>query len=245
MEFLERKLLMTTTNNFPVGSTVAYEEFVKYSQSIDVTLKDLTKPNRVYCDIDGVVKPYVFSQAQMDNFDGQGEVRLFWKDWRYPTSEDNFEVIENHFYYDKDVVAKLREWSERDDVDFIWLTAWRENAVFGLDNLLGIKSSGFLPWEHHPADDKHHFKGHALQKHQQESPSKFVWLDDFANERQHKDIPYFTRGEYTWDEDDLSADPTFEVEEILIDPDRYLAITTNPVIGLSLKEARLVDAFLE
>lgn len=213
--------------------------FAKYSEKHAVTPDKLTKPIRIYCDIDGVVKP--FFDPTSENADSKAIVSLFNRD----EETGDLWVEEGPFYYKKAVVDKLSEWSKRDDVDFIWLTAWRENAPFALDEKLDIHSVGFLPWNFQKSDTWHKNKGIALLQNQRESPSKFIWLDDFANKREFAEVPYFTVGFMGQPEADNEADPVFYADEILIDPDHYLSITTHSWDGLTQPELDLIDSWLE
>jgi hypothetical protein len=204
-----------------------------------VTSEKLTKPIRIYCDIDGVVKP--FSIPDDANVDASTMVKYFFQD---PTLGDMW-VEEMEFRYRQTVVDKLAEWSHRDDVDFIWLTAWRESAPYALDEEFGIQSVGYLPWVHRFSDREHRMKGAALLENQAASPSQFVWLDDFANKQDFAGVPYFTHGFLTQPDGDDEAAPVFVEEETLIDPERYLSITTDSWVGLRDADLATIKSWLD
>jgi len=215
------------------------EEYRAHVDTSAATLEKLTKPIRVYCDIDGVVKP--FDVPGDTNVDASATVKYFFQD---PTMRDMW-VEEMTFQYRNAVVEKLREWSHRDDVDFIWLTAWRESAPFALDEQLGIRSVGYLPWVHRFSDGEHRMKGAAVLENQQASPSQFVWLDDFANKQDFAGVPYFTHGFLTQPDGDDEAEPVFVEEETLIDPERYLSITTDSWVGLTDENLVTIQSWLD
>jgi hypothetical protein len=191
-----------------------------------------TKPFRVYCDVDGVVMPFITSQESIDQLDGSGDITVF----NY--TGYGFEKVNDRFYFKKKTAEFLSELSHRDDVDFVWLTAWRENAPYALDALLGVESVGYLDWKIKRSDFSHRGKGEAILEDQKESPSKFIWLDDFANRRESAmdhtpNLPFFTKEELDWPEDDedWNADPVITLTHG-IHPAQYLAITTDSYVGL-------------
>lgn len=226
----------------PQFGATSWELFGKITKKLAVTPSRYKKPIRIYCDIDGVVKPIRWDDNPGDNEDLKYvQVPMF----RSEFYTNNLHHEPHDFGYNPAVVAKLSEWSKRDDVDFVWLTAWRENAPYALDDILDIDSIGFLRWNYRDNDTTHFEKGVALAADQKKNPSKFLWFDDFANKRDYEDVPYFTRGFLTQPDGDNEAEPVFETEEVIIAPERYMAITTSPKDGLSLAETQLVDAWLD
>ena len=248
-----------------VGSYTG-EEFWALHQKLVTGPDKYTKPIRVYCDVDGVIMPFINEQEDIDRLDGDATIKV--------TTHHGFtnglvNVVEGRFLYSKAVAAKLSEWSHREDVDFIWLTAWRFNAPYALDELLNIKSSGFMEWNNSPSDYNQVFKRIAIEDEQKISPSKFIWLDDLANKTRDyaggsyavdsEPIPVFTRGEYNYEYDESFVEEldengyrineqevtvTFVPKGEYIDPERYLSLTTDSYVGLSEKEISQVDAWL-
>jgi hypothetical protein len=122
-----------------------------------------TKPFRVYCDVDGVVMPFITSQESIDQLDGSGDITVF----NY--TGYGFEKVNDRFYFKKKTAEFLSELSHRDDVDFVWLTAWRENAPYALDALLGVESVGYLDWKIKRSDFSHRGKGEAILEDQKKA----------------------------------------------------------------------------
>jgi hypothetical protein len=240
-----------------VGS-ITHEEYKELDDKLKAGPHKYTKRIRMYVDVDGVVMPFIYSQEDLDKLDGQDTINVLNTNKWY--GSDDTDIISGRFVYNKFVAAKLSEWSHRDDVDFIWLTSWRINAPYALDEHLNIKSVGYLPWDKKMSDYNHAFKRVAIAEEQAEFPSKFIWLDDFANKRREDSrIPVFTEGYYDsrWVEDldseidDFTGEHGGHFEELglviekeIIDPEQYLSITTKDTVGLSEKDISAIDDWL-
>lgn len=105
----------------------------------------------------------------------------------------------------------------------------RENALI-LDQNFGFESVGYLPWQKRMGDYNQVFKKVALQRDQELSPSKFIWLDDMANiPDSHQKL--FSSG--------LAKLPGIDRDE------RYLSICTTREVGVSEKELDQVCEWIE
>lgn len=247
-----------------VGS-LTEEEYWDLRNNLVTGPEKYTKPIRIYCDVDGVVMPFINDQEDLDRLDGDATIQITtWQGF----GSDTINITESRFLYHKAVAAKLSEWSHRDDVDFIWLTAWRFNAPYSLDKLLNIKSSGFMEWDEKRSDYNQAFKRFAIEEEQKVSPSKFIWLDDIANKTRYYEngcpdeelaVPVFTHGSYNYEYDkhfvaeldkkgqqinEQEVTMTFIPKNVRIDPKQYLSLTTDSYVGLSEKEISQVDAWL-
>jgi len=225
----------------PDGLTT-WEEYLTFAETMEVTAAKYTKPIRIYCDVDGVVMPVIKTFEELDRLDGSNEITIYdIKRGYYTYYPDAPPVMTGLFVYNKFVAEKLAEWSKRDDVDFVWLTAWKHNAPYAIDEALGIKSVGFLQWQVNGSDLYPHIgKGWSISDDQKASPSKFVWIDDFANVSTYlgDDVPYFSRIKRNRE--------TFEKSIVHeIDPSSYLNLTTNGSLGLTEKEINQVDMWLQ
>lgn len=239
-----------------VVGTLTEKEYSALNHEFAVTPEKYTKPIRMYVDVDGVVAPFVYSEEDYDMLDGRNTLQV--------VDIKNFfveplNIVERSFVYRKKVVQKLSEWSHRDDIDFVWLTSWRFNAPYALDKIMNIKSVGYLPWERHKSDYIQSFKRIAIEGEQKLSPSKFVWLDDFANEQRYPEIPVFTEGYYEYEEvpdpngkwDDFLGKIETTIEEVafieekeIIQPDQYLSLTTKSYLGLTDSHISMIDVWL-
>lgn len=226
--------------------TITSEEYMKLNAHFSTKPSSYTKPIRLYLDVDGVIKPSVRSKEELDARFPQA-VEL---DVLPPYSWlDPLPLKRGLFYWDKEAIARLAALSHSPHVDIVWLTDWRVSAPHALDELLGIKSVGFLDWERKFSDYNQSFKRVAIQDEQKESPSKFVWVDDRAN------MPYggashpFAQenDDFDWDYDDEGnvvggiADAYYDV----IPAAQYLNIVTNPVTGLTLDDMSNIEKWVE
>jgi hypothetical protein len=241
-----------------VTGSITSEEYQELLEKYTAGPDKYTKPIRIYVDVDGVIMPFINSQEDLDALDGRDTITI--TNGHSIFYGDAVELDTGLFVYNKFVAEKLSEWSHRDDVDFIWLTSWRVNAPYALDAILNINSVGYLPWDRRRSDYNHAFKRVAIENEQKVSPSKFIWLDDFANKQMYKDIPVFTRGYYeghfertpngefneftgSWEQDYIQGD--FIVEKEFIAPEQYLSITTDSYVGLSQENIAVIDAWLD
>jgi len=239
-----------------IVGAMPYDDYTNLIERFSTNPEKYTKPIRIYCDVDGVVMPIIRTWEQYEAMDGKDTINFLRRPNFYHAASD---IETGLFVYNKFVAEKLSEWSHRDDVDFIWLTAWRHNAVYSLDKILNVKSVGFLPWEERRSDYQHWYKRYAIEEEQKISPSKFVWLDDFANKRRYEDIPVFTDGHYSrvevevenpvWDDFTGSyvkkyEDGPFVIKKEIIPASQYLSLTTEGTLGLQPEDIAQVDAWL-
>jgi hypothetical protein len=225
------------------------KEYQAIVESLAVKPESYTKPIRIYCDVDGVVMPFIAGQEEYDRLDGKNEIVTYEHVYAdYLITEDSTKTNTTVFAYNKFVAEKLAEWSKRDDVDFVWLTAWKHNAPFALDEILGVESVGHLPWNLRRSDYTHKGKGHAIRNEQEENPSQFVWIDDFANkvnDYYEPGLDYFSSVDYIIEDDDDDTAEGIRTVSHRIHPDRYLAITTESYSGLTIPELTRIDEWIE
>ena len=209
-------------------------EFHELSQTLKVESKQYTKPIRLYCDIDGVIQPYLRTIEDLEALDGQAPVKFYRGTWT-----EEAECQEGTLYFKKFVQEKLSELSQHPLIDFVWLTAWRVNAPLNLDKHMKIKSLGYLQWEGKPTDYNHVFKRVAIREDQKDNPSEFIWLEDLANtvtpgvELFSKFTPSFDSGQRT------------STYQTIIPPDRFLSINTESTVGLLPKHFQKIDKWVE
>jgi hypothetical protein len=242
-----------------VVGTLAAQAYKELDQKLKAGPEKYTKRIRIYVDVDGVIMPIIRTQKDLDQCGGKSPIKTLSFPPQYYEGDRVNIIQDGIFAYKKRVAEQLSEWSHRDYVDLVWLTSWRINAPYALDELLNIKSVGYLPWAKHRGDYNHSFKGLAIEEDQKASPSKFIWLDDFANKRRDARIPFFTHGHYgsRWVEDPNSEIDSFTgirdghheelgfvTKEVFIDPERYLTITTKGTLGLSKQQVATIDDWL-
>lgn len=238
-----------------VVGTLTPTEYKALAEELTVDPTKYTKRFRLYVDVDGVVMPDFLTMEQYEVMDSEAYIETISLEyWTEPAK-----ITRSLFVYNKKVAEKLSEWSHRDDVDFVWVTAWRENAPYALDSLLNVKSVGFLPWAKKMSDYTQVFKEIAIEEDQQENPSKFVWIDDIAIRPRYKEIPVFTEGEYEYDYiqlpdakyDDFIGDyeetaieKGFVVTKERIPAENYLTVIPKSTVGLTDSEMDTIDRWL-
>jgi hypothetical protein len=203
-----------------------------------------TKPIRIYCDVDGVIRPYIHRDTPEEELPSleSAEIEIFnlrgFAEWDKKST--------GMFSYSKTAADSLSVLSHRDDVDFVWLTSWKVNAPYALDELLDIKSVGFLDWQQQISAFEHAPRGWSIMDDQELSPSRFIWIDDVANKRAfHYDnegnaLPYFSDKKYV----DSDEGPGYYLTH-RIDPNKYLTITTDKYTGLTKEEYRQTLKWIE
>lgn len=163
-------------NKYNRGDAVALDRFEHIRNTSMILPGRLKAPLRVYCDVDGVVKPF-----GKDECDSQVSVKVF-DTGEYYSNGSIYDGV-NPLWFHKDRMELLSEVSHMAEVDFVWLTAWKFNAPYALDEVLGIKSAGWLDWSVE-FDDYGTGAGkmRAIQNlHKTDAPEGFVWLEDDAN----------------------------------------------------------------
>lgn len=228
---------------------LSWDEYSALKKSFVFDPEKHSAPFRFYCDIDGVLAPFkefpeTPSVRQLD-----GGAGITYPDTYGVAIGSNVKFNTTEFYFDPTIIARLSALSKRDDVDFVWLTSWKEVAPYALDAPLGIQSAGFLNWERKLREDGHSGKGRAILKEQSTHPSKFVWVDDFANQRSYgpkgpngERPEFFSESDWKWFGDEET--PVW-VEEHRIHPDQYLAITTKAHLGLTHDELNSIEEWIE
>jgi hypothetical protein len=149
-----------------------------------VNLENLHAPYRIYCDVDGVLAlfstEYDLHKIITENLDpknlGNSHVRLnncIFRNQK-PRSVDVF--------WNSQSVQQISELSHRQDVDFVWLTTWKHEAVNHLNSLFNIDAKGYLDWVINEQDNRFEdVKLRDLLHIEEVKPSqKFVWIDDAA-----------------------------------------------------------------
>lgn len=127
-----------------------------------------TDPRKVhvFCDVDGVINIYADAPYRLE----KGNVAI--------TVDDRAQVFPLHWR--KEVTDYLSEISHM-EIEFVWLTTWREYAVKSLDPLWNIASKGFMPWDNKLSDYSQVYKGIALEAWSIQNPkTPFIWIDDIA-----------------------------------------------------------------
>lgn len=226
--------------------TITPEEYSKFDAQFSTKPSDYTKPIRFYCDVDGVIKPGVRSQEELDRrFPNAVEIDVL-----PPFSHLNpLPLHKGRFWWDEQVIDRLAALSRSPHVDFVWLTDWRVSAPHALDKLLGIQSIGFLDWERKFSDYNQVFKRYAILDEQKESSSKFIWVDDRAN-RPYGGAPHVFSEEkdgYEWEYDE-NGDIVGDVSDgytDLIPASQYLNVITDNNAGLTLQELDMIEKWIK
>lgn len=205
-----------------------------------------TKPFRLYCDVDGVIKP---SLREDEDFDQFLPLAVDIDVLPQPEWLDSNEVQKGEFYWNSDVIERLATLSRSPHIDFVWLTDRRLSAPYALDELLGIESIGYLHWESNFPDWSQAFKRVAVQEDQKAAPCKFIWLDDRGN-FPYGDAPHI----FAVENDDFAIqfDDNLTLIEETANPYRdiipiaqYLSITTEPRTGLTMEHLDTVEAWVK
>lgn len=181
---------------------------------------------RVYCDVDGVVRPEFETETGYMKADVRETIHIEELDKPYTF------VSYSH------IIERIRELSQRPDLDFVWLTSWRDKAPRYLDPLFGIESLGYLDFDLRMSDYSQMFKRTAIIKDQKKNPSSFVWLEDVANAPYS---PYENSGLYS-----LFAFPpsTISKGSIAIPEDRYLSIHVDSYEGYTDQQDAIVNDWI-
>lgn len=209
-----------------------YERFLKIENKLSINPSQYTKPIRVYCDVDGVIQPFLKSKHDLDNF-SKRDITYYREDYY----NGGMRKKDGKIHYNRQIVENLVELSKHPLIDFVWLTAWKVSAPYALDRALGIKSLGFLDWQFKMTDYNHTFKKVAIIKDQKTSPSNFIWLEDLANSPYY-DTPLFA---------EPVKDSNYQIirYKTVIPEDRYLSINTDSYIGLQLEDMDNIKRWVE
>lgn len=226
--------------------TITQEEYRTLSSQLSVSPSSYTKPIRIYMDVDGVIKPTVRSKEELgERFPHSVELDVL------PpyTWHDPLTLSRGLFWWDKEVIERLAILSRSPHIDFVWLTDWRVSAPHALDSILGIKSVGYLDWERKFSDYSQTFKRVAIREEQEESPSKFIWVDDRANQPRG-DAPHvfaYDNDDYEWEFDD-EGEPIGDTSEAYYDEipaSQYLNVITDENEGLTLADIILIEEWVK
>lgn len=211
-----------------------------------MTPSSYTKPIRIYMDVDGVVKPSVKSQEELEErFPNAVEIDVL----PHYSWDDPMNLLRGQFWWDEEVVARLGELSRSPHIDFVWLTDWRVSAPHALDELLGIQSIGYLDWEKKFSDYSQAFKRVAIVDEQEESPSKFIWVDDRAN-LPRGGAPHvfaYENDDFEWefdDEGELVGDASDAYRDE-ISPSQYMNIITDKYKGLTIEDIVSIEEWVK
>lgn len=247
---------LNTPDLTPVESSYTYEDYLELSKSLKVTPEKLTKPFRVYADVDGMIFPYARSKEDAESFDRAEFIKTLDVDW----SNGN-KVMERTglVWWDDKAAKRLSELSKNPLVDFVWLTSFNMNAPYAIDELLDIESVGFLPWSLKMSDYNQSFKGVAIRRLNSLKPAKFIWLDDRANYfNPNYSSHYFADFQDIKYDDDgnriiLTEDPRKkgmdyihdDFDNFKITSSDYLNINTDEYIGITLEDYDTIDKWIK
>lgn len=228
--------------------SISNKRYTELHSQYSVTPARYSKPIRFYCDVDGVIKPEprVSSREELEMlFPNALEIDVL-----PPYSfHDPLPLKKGLFWWDAEVIERLGALSRSPHVDFVWLTDWRVSAPHALDALLGIESIGFLDWDRKFSDYNQVFKREAIIEEQEEAPSKFIWLDDRAN-RPYGIAPHpFAEEKYDfefdYDDDGEIIGDVAEGYDVLIPATRFLNITTDSTVGVTLTEVEIIEEWVK
>lgn len=201
--------IMNNTENYDYNIESRKVDPTKYAEKI-----------RLYCDIDGVILPFTYDKTPAPYAHDAVNIHYDFYRHDYETREIKHIVSDHTHLVNLENINKLVELSKRDDIDFVWLTSWRENALI-IEEAFGFESLGYLPWDKRMGDYNQVFKNVAIQKDQKEYPSRFIWIDDIAN----SNMTSFTE-----------KNKEKKYVEVLNEPGRYISVNTESSIGITLEE---------
>lgn len=225
--------------------TITQEEYKGLISKFSVFPSSYTKPIRIYMDVDGVIKPSVKSEEELnERFPNAVEIDVV----PHYSWDDPMNLLRGKFWWNEDVVARLAKLSRHPHIDFVWLTDWRVSAPTALDELLGIHSLGYLDWQKKFTDYNQFFKRVAILDEQKEAPSKFIWVDDRANIPDSGAPHVFSeeKDDYEWEFND-EGEPTGGTSEAYTDvipPSQYLNVITDKYEGLTLANLEKIEEWV-
>lgn len=226
--------------------TITQEEYKSLISKFSVSPSSYTKPIRIYMDVDGVIKPSVKSQEELEErFPNAVDIDVV----PHYSWDDPMNLLRGKFWWNEEVVARLAELSRHPHIDFVWLTDWRVSAPTALDELLGIQSIGYLDWEKKFSDYSQAFKRVAILEEQEESPSKFIWVDDRANFPRGGAPHVFAdeKDDYEWEFDE-EGEPIGDASDAYYDeiaPSQYLNVITDKYQGLTLEDIVRIEEWVK
>lgn len=211
----------------------------------------------LFCDFDGVLNqfPYVYhrvlDEADREEFTSAGlefialgasewalqkqscdEDKFFAPDSRFVAKADNGEFL---ISYSSEMIERLRKLVVSGEVEFVWLTTWREHT-----NMLNLQFGfpedkvSWLPWFNKRSDYSHAGKGKAIEAWFEDHPEfvdrRWVWLDDVATAR-------FSN----WNELEGFVEPGLVLENVNGD---CLILDTDEQWGLSKAELAALEGFV-
>lgn len=132
---------------------------------------------RIFLDVDGVIN---LPMGLMD--DVRGEVHEVTR-LTLPNESGRRFPIEETISIQHDTLEFFRELPSH--VEIWWLTGWRSSASETFDELLGIRSAGWLDWTHAPGVNAMNELGKALDAFLKDSGTeRFIWVDDVATQHE-------------------------------------------------------------
>lgn len=212
----------------------------------------------LFCDFDGVLNqfPYIYNRV-VDDYDRAGftavglefitigmnewalqrqvcdEEVFFNPDGRFVAKAGNGEFL---ISYSSEMIDRLRSLIIEEDIEFVWLTTWREHTSL-LNKHLGFPEDkvSWLPWQQKMSDYNHAGKSHAIsdwfEEHPEFADRRWVWLDDVA-----------TRSFCNWNEDEGFVEPARVLE---VANKNCLIIDTDDTWGISRAQMNIIEAFIE
>lgn len=134
----------------------------------DVPMENKT---RIYLDVDGVLNALSFTNPPKDV--------VGWDEWESKV------VAGFSIQYSPQLIAELNLLSERDDVEFVWLTTWREMAGELIAPALGLKGENWVYLTDGKSAGGYSYNSWVvwwklitIQEHVTNSHTNFVWIDD-------------------------------------------------------------------
>jgi len=254
--------LIRSRETRPIEMTI--DEYHSLVSSLTIDPSKLTAPIRLYVDVDGVLLPFIRNEEELNEFSSVIKTSILNSDFN-----KNFTESFHYHPYHKKVIERVAQLSKNPMIDFVFLTSWNFNAVRSIAKSFGIETAGFLPWALKMSDHNQSFKGVAIERLEEKSPSHFVWIDDLANRvrdpsmshyfSHYPDLRYDSEtGEFAsisyeeykeyeklhtfskWTIEDENA-----VEPYRIPKNSYLSITTNSYSGLTMSELDVIEEWIE
>ena len=136
-------------------------------------MSPIVKPT-IYCDVDGVIN----TTQKLEN----GTTKIIYR--KLPSLGEKLWKIPLRINWHNHTTLTLAALQ----VNFYWLTTWNHQAVHILEPLIGIKSTGVIPYRMPLKEARRQYTKYELLKaHQAENPSPFIWIDDVATQHYKKE----------------------------------------------------------
>ena len=164
-------------------------------------------PIHFYCDVDGVL-----NVPRRSYTTGMKSQIIFMK---LPTLGKYFTKIPLRINWQEEITDLLAGLP----VNFVWLTAWNNQAAKIWEPITGIQSREVLHYNFKLREIRNHVSKYSLLKnHQRNNPSPFIWVDDIATKQYNP------------------ADWEYQ--------NSHLVITPDPKYGLTIDHTEKVQEFI-